>query len=57
MLSVAEVYQLADAISPRYRALVLLATFGNMRWDRLPVRATCPRHAQVKSQRPEDPAS
>jgi hypothetical protein len=57
VLSVAEVYQLADAISPRYRALVLLATFGNMRWDRLPVRATCPRHAQVKSQRPEDPAS
>lgn len=25
-------YRLADAIAPRYRALVLLATFGNMRW-------------------------
>ena len=35
VLSVAEVYRLADAISPRYRALVLLATFGNMRWGEL----------------------
>jgi integrase len=26
---------LADAIAPRYRALVLLATFGNMRWGEL----------------------
>ena len=30
-----EVYRLADAIAPRYRALVLLATFGNMRWGEL----------------------
>lgn len=35
VLSVAEVYRLADAIEPRYRALVLLATFGNMRWGEL----------------------
>jgi integrase len=35
VLSVPEVYQLADAIAPRYRALVLLATFGNMRWGEL----------------------
>lgn len=35
VLSVAEVYQLADAITARYRALVLLATFGNMRWGEL----------------------
>lgn len=28
-------YRLADAIAPRYRALVLLATFGNMRWGEL----------------------
>lgn len=35
VLSVAEVYQFADAITPRYRALVLLATFGNMRWGEL----------------------
>ena len=32
VLSVPEVYRLADAIVPRNRALVLLATFGNMRW-------------------------
>ena len=32
VLSVPEVYRLADAIGPRYRALVLLAAFGNMRW-------------------------
>jgi integrase len=25
----------ADAIEPRYRALVLLATFGNLRWGEL----------------------
>jgi integrase len=31
VISVPEVYQLADAIEPRYRSLVLLATFGNMR--------------------------
>ena len=35
VLSVPEVYRLADAIEPRYRALVLLATFGNMRWTGL----------------------
>lgn len=35
MLSVPEVYRLADAIEPRYRALVLLATFGNLRWGEL----------------------
>jgi len=35
VLSVPEVYRLADAIAPRYRALVLLATFGNMRWGEL----------------------
>ena len=36
VLSVAEVYRLADAVPPRYRALVLLATFGNMRWGSWP---------------------
>jgi integrase len=35
VLSVAEVFQIADAITPRYRALVLLATFGNLRWGEL----------------------
>lgn len=28
-------YRLADTIGPRYRALVLLATFGNLRWGEL----------------------
>jgi integrase len=31
-LTVAQVYKLADTIEPRYRALVLLATFGSLRW-------------------------
>jgi hypothetical protein len=31
VLSVTQVYSLADEIGPRYRALILLATFGNMR--------------------------
>jgi integrase len=35
VLSVPEVYRLADATAPRYRALVLLATFGNLRWGEL----------------------
>ncbi|MBB6174706.1 integrase [Nocardiopsis mwathae] len=35
VLSVAEVFKLADAIKPRYRALVLLATFASLRWGEL----------------------
>lgn len=35
VLNVAEVFKLADAIVPRYRALILLATFGNLRWGEL----------------------
>ncbi|WP_067451391.1 tyrosine-type recombinase/integrase [Actinomadura macra] len=35
VLSVAEVFRIAEAIAPRYRALVLLATFGNLRWGEL----------------------
>lgn len=35
VLSVSEVFELADAIKPRYRSLVLLATFGSMRWGEL----------------------
>lgn len=33
--SIAEVYAIADRIVPRYRALVLLATFGSLRWGEL----------------------
>jgi integrase len=32
VLTVAQVYALADAVGPRYRALILLATFASLRW-------------------------
>jgi integrase len=35
LLSVVQVYALADVITPRYRALVLLATFASLRWAEL----------------------
>jgi integrase len=35
VLTVPEVYALADAISARYHALVLLAVFGSLRWGEL----------------------
>ena len=34
-LTIAQVYALADAIDQRYRALVLLGTFGSLRWGEL----------------------
>jgi integrase len=34
-LTIAQVYALADAIGQRYRALVLLGTFGSLRWGEL----------------------
>jgi integrase len=30
-----QVYEIADRIGPRYRALVLVATFGSLRWGEL----------------------
>ena len=35
MLTVHQVYALADAVGPRYRALILLATFASLRWAEL----------------------
>jgi integrase len=35
VLTVTQVYALADAIGPRYRALILLATFASLRWAEL----------------------
>jgi integrase len=32
ILSIGDVYRLADAVGDRYRALVLLAAFGSLRW-------------------------
>jgi len=43
VLSVTEVYTLADAIDPRYRALVLLAALGSLRWGEL----AAPRRVDV----------
>ncbi len=35
VLSISEVYALADAVGPRYRALILLAAFTSLRWAEL----------------------
>ncbi|WP_206686273.1 tyrosine-type recombinase/integrase [Kribbella qitaiheensis] len=35
VLTVSEVYKVANGMHPRYRALVLLATFGSLRWGEL----------------------
>ena len=35
MLTVAQVYALADTVGPRYLAVVLLATFASLRWAEL----------------------
>jgi integrase len=35
VVGIEEVYALADAIAPRWRALVLLAAFGGLRWGEL----------------------
>jgi integrase len=35
VLTIRQVFALADAIGPRYRALVLLAVFGSLRWGEL----------------------
>jgi integrase len=35
VLTIGQVYALADAINPRYRALVLLAMFTSLRWSEL----------------------
>ena len=35
MLSVAQVYAVADAVGLRYRALILLAAFSSLRWGEL----------------------
>lgn len=33
MLTVRQIFGLGEAIAPRYRALVLLATFTSLRWE------------------------
>jgi integrase len=41
VLSVQQVFALADAINERYRALVLLAVFGSLRWGELAALRRC----------------
>ncbi|MGN6171525.1 MAG: tyrosine-type recombinase/integrase [Streptosporangiaceae bacterium] len=41
VLTVAEVYALAEAVGPRYRALVLLACFCGLRWGELAALRRC----------------
>ena len=41
VLSVSQVYALADAVGPRYRALVLLACFCGLRWGELAALRRC----------------
>jgi integrase len=41
LLTIAQVYALADAIDARYRALVLLGTFGSLRWGELAALRRC----------------
>ena len=36
VLTIRQVFALADAIEPRYRLLILLAVFGSLRWARWP---------------------
>jgi integrase len=41
VLTVEQVFALAEAIDPRYKALVLLAVFGSMRWGELAALRRC----------------
>jgi integrase len=41
VLTISQVYALADAVSQRYRALVLLATFSSLRWGELGALRRC----------------
>jgi integrase len=41
VLTVAQVYALADAIDPRYRPMILLAAFASLRWGELAALRRC----------------
>jgi integrase len=47
VLTIRQVFALADAIDPRYRALILLAVFGSLRWGEL--AALRRRHINLRS--------
>jgi integrase len=47
VLTIRQVFSLTDAIEPRYRALVLLAVFGSLRWGELAALRCC--HVDLRS--------
>jgi integrase len=53
VLTVRQVYALADAVGPRYRALILLATFTSLRWAEL--AALTPHDIDAASGHPHSP--
>jgi len=51
VLTVTQVFTLADAINPRYRALVLLAVFAGLRWGELAALRRCDTDLDVQAVR------
>jgi integrase len=51
VLTIPEVYALADATAPRYRALVLLAAFTSLRWGELAALRRCDIDMQARTVR------
>ena len=49
VLTIAQVGALADAAGPRYRALVLLAVFGSLRWGELAALRRCDIDLQART--------
>jgi integrase len=49
VLTIAQVGALADAAGPRYRALVLLAVFGSLRWGELAALRRCDIDVQART--------
>lgn len=51
ILTIRQVYDLADASGGRYRALVLLAAFGSLRWGELAALRRCDVDVQARTVR------
>jgi integrase len=51
VLTVSQVYALADTIDERYRALLLLAVFGSLRWGELAALRRCDIDIQARTVR------
>lgn len=50
VLSIAQIYALADAVGPAHRTLVLLASFASLRWAELHLEAL----PKAETPRPND---